>query len=203
MKKTTHTSLQLIESMVKHVSNDYKSISFSVRAEPRTKGSMKLMPLGKRKIVVDKSGRGHEVARRHVMLHDKSKQLVYWVKQIQVSAKAAMQSRAISNLDQPVVVLLQFILDRPKSHYGTGRNEGKLRQSAPKHQSVKPDVDKLSRAVLDALEGICFINDSRVKTLIADKEYVTTGSGVNGLMATIVYLDELREPARDQHESNK
>jgi len=51
----------------------------------------------------------------------------------------------------PVIVSAVFWLPRPAGHFGSGRNAGQLRASAPSHPAVKPDLDKLLRGVLDAL----------------------------------------------------
>ena len=44
-----------------------------------------------------------------------------------------------------------FWMARPKSHFGTGRNAGKLKSSAPKYCTKKPDLDNLVKAVFDSL----------------------------------------------------
>jgi Holliday junction resolvase RusA-like endonuclease len=51
----------------------------------------------------------------------------------------------------PVVVSAVFWLPRPAGHFGSGRNAGHLRPSAPTSPTVPPDLDKLVRAALDAL----------------------------------------------------
>jgi Holliday junction resolvase RusA-like endonuclease len=51
----------------------------------------------------------------------------------------------------PVSVWADFYLPRPAGHFGTGRNAGKLKDSAPVWPAVKPDGDKLLRAVFDSL----------------------------------------------------
>jgi crossover junction endodeoxyribonuclease RusA len=56
-------------------------------------------------------------------------------------------------------VVLKFVLPRPK----------RLR-SCPKH-ITRPDVDKLSRCILDALTGIVWRDDSQVVALRATKRY--------------------------------
>lgn len=73
----------------------------------------------------------------------------------------------------PVAVMLDFYLPRPKAHYGTGRNAQKLRQGAPGMPSGKPDIDKLTRAVLDAMTGVAFHDDSQVCFIMASKNYAT------------------------------
>ena len=50
-----------------------------------------------------------------------------------------------------LVVDCVFYMARPKSHFGTGRNAEKLKSSAPKHCTKKPDLDNLVKAVFDSL----------------------------------------------------
>lgn len=69
----------------------------------------------------------------------------------------------------PVSVRLDFYLPRPKGHFGSGRNAAVLRPSAPLYPAVKPDIDKLVRACLDALTGMAFRDDSQVVSLHARK----------------------------------
>lgn len=69
----------------------------------------------------------------------------------------------------PVAVRLDFYLPRPKGHYGSGRNSGMIKPSAPLFPAVKPDIDKLVRACLDALTGMAFRDDSQVCALSARK----------------------------------
>jgi len=66
--------------------------------------------------------------------------------------------------------VFQFV--RPKSHYTA---KGALRDAAPRHVG-KPDIDKLCRAVLDALTGIAYADDSQVVALDASKVYGPTAS---------------------------
>jgi Holliday junction resolvase RusA-like endonuclease len=68
-------------------------------------------------------------------------------------------------------VTLAFSFPRPSSHFGTGRNEGELRGSAPAYKTTKPDLDKLVRAALDALTGIVFVDDAQVAELLAWKDF--------------------------------
>lgn len=70
--------------------------------------------------------------------------------------------------DGPVLVCLVFYFPKPqKPKFG------------PVLQAVTPDVDKCSRAVLDALESSGVVpNDSRVSALTATKRYADDGAGV-------------------------
>lgn len=81
-------------------------------------------------------------------------------------------------IDGPVAVLLEFVMARPKSHYRTGRNAHLLRDSAPVLPAGKPDVDKLARAVLDAISSAGVWNDDcQVTSLHATKTYAWPGNG--------------------------
>lgn len=73
-------------------------------------------------------------------------------------------------------VSLEFYFDRPKSHYRTGKNADKLKDSAPKFHTKKPDVDNLAKAVLDACQDAgLFKDDSAVVVLTVEKSYVDPG----------------------------
>ena len=89
--------------------------------------------------------------------------------QNKVSQAAQLRRRGDLCEDTPLIVHLEFYFARPKSHYGTGRNEGMLKADAPDFPITRStgDVDKLSRLVLDALQGIVYKDDSQVVTLFA------------------------------------
>lgn len=74
-------------------------------------------------------------------------------------------------IDGAVRVELIFKLPRPKGHFGSGKNSGIVKPSAPHYPTTKPDTDKLIRAVLDALTFVCFKDDSQVCDIQARKEY--------------------------------
>ena len=60
------------------------------------------------------------------------------------------------------IVNVLFEFPRPKSHFGTGKNASKLKESAAVHHTVMPDKDKLTRNILDAMQGVAYKNDSQV-----------------------------------------
>lgn len=64
-------------------------------------------------------------------------------------------------LEGPVTVLVVFHLPRPKSH-------PKTKETWP---TTRPDTDKLLRAVLDALTGVAFKDDSQVTVLTGVKAW--------------------------------
>ena len=75
--------------------------------------------------------------------------------------------------DEPVSgalkVTLEFTMPRPKSHFGTGRNAGKLKNSAPKHHLHTPDLDNLVKFVLDAMNGQFYVDDSQIISINCSK----------------------------------
>lgn len=76
----------------------------------------------------------------------------------------------------PVAVSVVFFLPRPAGHYGTGRNAGKVKLSAPCTPSTRPDLDKLVRSTLDGLKtGGAYADDAQVVTLSAGKVYAANG----------------------------
>ena len=96
-------------------------------------------------------------------MHDRNdKKLKAWDRDIR--ARFAIRTKA-ENLvepyfkDGPVSIYLQFNLLKPKS-------------AKRDHPYVRPDIDKLSRAVLDALSGVVYADDKQVVKLTASKHYV-------------------------------
>ena len=64
--------------------------------------------------------------------------------------------------DTPVSVYLDFILQRPAS-----MPKGRV------GPTTKPDIDKVTRACLDALTGVIYTDDAQVIELVATKDYGT------------------------------
>jgi len=98
-----------------------------------------------------------------VILTESSKAVGPWRDRVALSAHNAMMGRAL--FDGAVGVCLNFVMPRPKS--------------APKSRTPKatkrPDVDKLARAILDSLTGVCFSDDSQVVSLSAYKRIAEIG----------------------------
>jgi len=89
------------------------------------------------------------------------------------SAVAAFACAAYSGplLTGALEVSARFYLPRPKGHYGTGRNEGVLKASAPRDHTKKPDTTKLWRSTEDALKGVLWRDDSQVVMSTLSKQY--------------------------------
>jgi crossover junction endodeoxyribonuclease RusA len=71
-----------------------------------------------------------------------------------------------------VGITVDFVLERPKWHYGTGKNAGHVKESAPAYPASMPDIDKLLRAILDALtDAQVWKDDGQVVWVQARKLY--------------------------------
>jgi Holliday junction resolvase RusA-like endonuclease len=132
-------------------------ISFVVLGHPQAKGSKRAIPI-----------RG----RSYPALADSNPRAKAWASLVSGAAHEAMAGAPILRVE-PVAVELAFYFDRPKGHYGTGRNAWRLKDSAPSHMIVMPDADKLARCALDALTGIVFRDDAQVADLGVVKWYGT------------------------------
>ena len=74
----------------------------------------------------------------------------------------------------PLRVDCYFYFAYRKGDYGTGRNKGVIKTSAPKWKDTGKDRDNCDKLILDALTGIFWLNDSqicdgRIKKLYSEK----------------------------------
>jgi crossover junction endodeoxyribonuclease RusA len=115
-------------------------------------------------------------SKRHVgrgILVESSKLVAPWREAVKW---AALQHRV--SFDGPLRVELRFLLARPKGHYGSGRNAGQVRESAPLFPAARPDIDKLARSTLDGLcESGLIRDDSQIVSLHLEKRYATREAG--------------------------
>ena len=86
-------------------------------------------------------------------VHSNQKYLHPWRKKI--SAECADR---VSVMSGPVDMDMRFVLAKPRT----------VKRDQP---IVRPDLDKLVRAVLDALTGVAYEDDSQVVRLSAAKQY--------------------------------
>jgi len=147
-----------------------REVCFFVPGDPRAKGSMKTFRT--------KSG---------VNITNDNPKTKPW--QIMVGQTAA------DNWSGPpcrgaIDLALTFYFSRPKGHFGTGRNAGVVKDSAPDYPMKKHyDIDKLARCVLDALSGIVYVDDCQVVVCPLWKFWAPQDSGP-GVHVTIRPLEE-------------
>ena len=132
-------------------------------------------------------------SKRHVgngIMVEMSKELKPWRLAVQCAAHDAMQSSGMRfPLSGPLHLKIVFMFKRPKGHYGTGKNGGRLKPSVPFFYAKTPDIDKLVRSTSDALtiSGL-WIDDGQVAELSVIKLY--SDAGKSGAFITVATMDE-------------
>ena len=109
-----------------------------------------------------------------------------WKRQIGLSLMEVI-SPEYRGYEGAVEVHSTFLLKRPKSHYGTGRNNDRLKDNAPAFCLKKPDLDNLQKAVFDAItDHKIWKDDSQVIKETTEKLWADNQS--NGLLLNIKFL---------------
>lgn len=116
-----------------------------VSGDPAAQGSKRLVRL--------KNG-------RTVMLEN-SKRVMPWRKQIAAAAQALNLRPQEGDVSVSAIVMFQ----RPLSHF---RKDGGLKRNLPARPG-RADVDKLARAILDALTGVAYHDDRQVAILAIER----------------------------------
>lgn len=125
---------------------------FSVPGVPCPQGSKRAF------IIKGKDGK------LHAPMIESSKGVKPWRALISLAARDAMREQGCVGWfkKEPVNLALFFYFSRPKSL-----------SKKQKHHVVRPDLDKLCRAVLDAMKGIVYGDDGQVGSILANKGYGT------------------------------
>lgn len=108
-------------------------------------------------------------SKRHVgngIMIESSKYVGDWRSWVRLKASQAMAGKPL--LTGPLFLSASFGFKRPKKHY---TSKGILRPDAPFFHTAKPDVDKVLRAILDAMTGVVFKDDSYVAVEHCLKKY--------------------------------
>lgn len=151
---------------------DGRSVTIDVRGLPRPQGSMRLHKLPN----------GSTAARYPAAVYE-------WRAQVQQAVAEVLRSEEQRDLTQfvgAVEMRLGFELPRPASHFGTGRNRGQVRGSAPTWPRTMPDLDKLVRCVSDAItDAGLWHDDGQVCVIHSAKRYTTE---VPGVLITVTEL---------------
>lgn len=126
---------------------------YFVEGEPRPQGSKTPVRRGSRVILIE--GTGKNPARHKA-----------WRQSVADKTREVIRETGVAEIDCSCRVELRFKMPRPKSRHRLIRAV-----------TVKPDIDKLTRAVLDGMtssdkEGVLLLkDDSRVVELYAEKYY--------------------------------
>jgi Holliday junction resolvase RusA-like endonuclease len=87
----------------------------------------------------------------------------------------------------PVAIMATFWMLRPKGHWRTGKNSHLLRAGLPLVPVTSPDIDKLTRSLLDSLTGVAFRDDGQVARLAIQKRWA--GDTQPGVSVAIWAID--------------
>ena len=137
-------------------------LTITIPGNPATKGSMKC--LGRR------GPTGHQLVDSHASTKP-------WMEKLATSLRGITEKHNVAAAKQPVTADVWVTLERPKSHYGTGRNARVIKEWAldltPASSDTSGDVDKYARALLDGLQAADLLdNDAQVVRLVIEKSYV-------------------------------
>jgi Holliday junction resolvase RusA-like endonuclease len=170
----------------------------TVYGEPQPAGSKQAFPLleNPRRICNCGSVPGPAPLRRGngaicINVTDDNKDTKAWRNQVSKTAREEYSGPLLTGF---VSLECIFYLQRPKSHYGTGANEHRIKPSAPAFPGVKPDLDKLMRAVGDGLTqaGNVYTDDSRIVRQRLEKLYGTPRVEIT--IAEIVVPEPYEQP---------
>lgn len=113
-----------------------------------------------------------------------------WKSQIADALRNHVPAQPITG---PVCLDLTFYFPRPKGHYGTGKNELRLKPNAPRMHTQKPDRDNLDKPFLDCLKTLgVFGDDAQVCDGSIKKLWCPPGIQP-GCQMTLVPLEESQE----------
>jgi crossover junction endodeoxyribonuclease RusA len=105
---------------------------------------------------------------------ESSRELGPWRERVALAAHNAMTTTGTTPFTTAVAIGLEFVLPRPKS--------------TPKRWTPpavkRPDADKLTRAVLDAITGVVLLDDAQVVDLHATKRLAGLGE-TPGVVVTV------------------
>ena len=143
------------------------SVSFTVWGRAQQRGSKTpWIPRRKDGSPVEKNGR------IVIATMDSNKKSGDWMRQVRDAAAEAMRGR--ETFAGPIKLCVHFWFSRPQSHFGAGKNAGKLKSSAPCYFVQSPDIDKLVRCIADGMTGLVYRDDKQICDVYARKEWTTS-----------------------------
>jgi Holliday junction resolvase RusA-like endonuclease len=152
-------------------------IRFFVVGTPATAGSKNVSIVRRKDVHGNWIPATHEDGRIKLrVLDDSGERGQTWRADVREEAMKVMEGLPV--MEGPLYVELHFRFPRNKGHYSTAKyNFGQLKAGAPIWHFVRPDIDKVSRAVLDALKGIVWSDDNQVSQKFATKRWADSHYG--------------------------
>ncbi len=133
------------------------AIQLTVYGRPQQRGS-KSPHVVRRKDGSPVTKNGREV----IATRDSNKKSGPWMAAVSAEAAKVYDGRPL--LFGPVRLSVVFYFARSKGHYGSGRNAGRLKPSAPEFHAQQPDLSKLIRTIEDALSGVVYKDDAQISS---------------------------------------
>jgi crossover junction endodeoxyribonuclease RusA len=134
------------------IDTDHMVIQFWVPGVPKPQGSKRAF--------------NHPATKRIVMVEAAGAPLKDWRFDVKSTAAARMTGRPVISQPHGVQLTVEFVMPRPTSLPKT-----KATPAAVK----KPDLDKLIRAICDALKGVVYADDSQVVQMSLSKRTAELG----------------------------
>ena len=117
-------------------------------------------------------------SKRHVgggRMIEESRHLPGWRETVAAAARDAATRAGWALTTGPCWIELAVYVERPLAHH-VGRDRGnELRDDAPEQCTRTPDLDKVLRAVCDALTKILWADDKQVVGITADRFWADHG----------------------------
>ncbi|MBV9923193.1 MAG: RusA family crossover junction endodeoxyribonuclease [Pseudonocardia sp.] len=107
----------------------------------------------------------HPHTRKPIMVESAGASLRDWRHDLKLTARDQWTSRAVVAQPDAVQLRIEFVMPRPVA----------MRNKETPPAVKKPDLDKMIRAVCDALKGVVYADDSQVVSMVAFKRTAEPG----------------------------
>jgi len=95
------------------------------------------------------------------------KKITDYVKLCKVQIKQQL-NKDFKVIDKNIAITLDFIFENPKTNKA---NTELLNLGYVKYKNTRPDIDNLSKSILDVMNNLIYIDDNQIVSLIANKYY--------------------------------
>ena len=159
-----------------------QKISFCVWGRPQQRGSKNsFVPLNRKTGEPFRRKNGGVV----VSTVDSNKKSKNWMQQVRSAAAEVFRGDLLQG---PIRLSARFYFKRPASHFGSGKNAGHIKDSAPLFHTQTPDLSKLLRALEDGITGVVWLDDRQVYRYDdMTGKYWTTGAEMTEVIITEIF----------------
>lgn len=117
-------------------------------------------------------------SKRHVgngVMIEQSRHLPAWRAAVAAAAHNAAAAEGWALTTGPCWLELDVYVERPLTHHVGRDRDRELRDDAPEHCTRTPDLDKILRAVCDALTNVLWADDKQVVGITANRWWADHG----------------------------